>query len=174
MENEQEMTPPAPAEPQAAPAPAAPPTEAQVAATPAAPAPAPAAPTVAPMPAAPAAPASPAGSSDRPASAPSDRGPRPQGQRYQSGPRPQSGGPRGRGGPGGPRGRGRRMPFPKDLSLVDYKNVDFLQRFLNESGQIKPRRKTGASAKQQRILSRAIKRARHLALLPYTGHQARG
>ena len=81
---------------------------------------------------------------------------------------------RGRGGPGGPRGRGRRQPFPKDLSLVDYKNVDFLQRFLNESGQIKPRRKTGASAKQQRILSRAIKRARHLALLPYTGHQARG
>ncbi|MCW5849249.1 MAG: 30S ribosomal protein S18 [Anaerolineae bacterium] len=66
------------------------------------------------------------------------------------------------------------MPFPKDLSLVDYKNVDFLQRFLNESGQIKPRRKTGASTKQQRILARAIKRARHLALLPYTGHQARG
>lgn len=103
--------------------------------------------------------------------------PRSEGQGgYQSDRRPggQSRGGYGRrpGGPGG-RGRGRRQPLPKDLSLVDYKNIDLLQRFLNESAQIKPRRKTGASAKQQRILTRAIKRARYLALLPYTAAQTR-
>ena len=95
---------------------------------------------------------------------------------YQSDRRPggQSRGGYGRrtGGPGG-RGRGRRQPLPKDLSLVDFKNIDLLQRFLNESAQIKPRRKTGASAKQQRTLTRAIKRARYLALLPYTAAQTR-
>lgn len=80
----------------------------------------------------------------------------------------------GQGGPGGPRGRGRRAAFPKDMSLVNYRNVDLLQRFLNEAGQIKPRRKTGATAKQQRILTRAVKRARHLALLPYSAAQSRG
>ena len=93
-------------------------------------------------------------------------------------PRP-AGGPRGMGGrrgPGGPggRGRGRRQPFPKTISPLDYKNVDLLSRYLTESGKIKPRRKTGATAKQQRILSKAIKRARQLALLPYTGQHIRG
>ena len=52
--------------------------------------------------------------------------------------------------------------------------VDLLSRYLTESGKIKPRRKTGATAKQQRILSKAIKRARQLALLPYTGQHIRG
>ncbi|MFN8484037.1 MAG: 30S ribosomal protein S18 [Anaerolineae bacterium] len=117
----------------------------------------------APAPAAEAAPA--------PAEAPSEaapaRPPRPAG-----GPRP--GGPRrGPGGPGG-RGRGRRQPFPKTISPLDYKNVDLLSRYMTESGKIKPRRKTGATAKQQRILSKAIKRARQLALLPYTGQHIRG
>ena len=60
----------------------------------------------------------------------------------------------------------------KDLSLdgydyIDYKNTDLLLRFLNEQGKILPRRITGTTAKQQRQLSRAIKRARHLALIPF-------
>ncbi len=57
---------------------------------------------------------------------------------------------------------------------IDYKNVDFLQRFLTERGKIKARRKTGANATQQRRIARAIKRARHLALLPFTSEHIRG
>ena len=60
----------------------------------------------------------------------------------------------------------------KDLSLdgydyIDYKNTDLLLRFLNEQGKILPRRITGTTAKQQRQLSSAIKRARHLALISF-------
>ncbi|MCF8335691.1 MAG: 30S ribosomal protein S18 [Bacteroidales bacterium] len=53
------------------------------------------------------------------------------------------------------------------IKYVDYKNPDFLKKFLNEQGKILPRRITGTSQKYQRRVSRAIKRARHLALLPY-------
>lgn len=49
----------------------------------------------------------------------------------------------------------------------DYKDADSLRRFLTEGGKILPRRLTGLNAKQQRRLTTAIKRARHLALLPY-------
>jgi small subunit ribosomal protein S18 len=52
---------------------------------------------------------------------------------------------------------------------IDYKNADQLRRFIGEGGKIRPRRQTGTCAKHQRELARAIKRARHLALLPYTG-----
>ena len=51
----------------------------------------------------------------------------------------------------------------------DYKNVDQLRRYINSQGKILPRRRTGLSAKNQRLLARAIKRARHLALLPMPG-----
>ncbi len=51
--------------------------------------------------------------------------------------------------------------------LVDYKDVRKLQRFLTERGKILPRRATGLTAKQQRQVARAIKRARQIALLPY-------
>ena len=51
--------------------------------------------------------------------------------------------------------------------IVDYKDVRKLQRFLTERGKILPRRATALSAKQQRQVSAAIKRARHIALLPY-------
>ena len=51
--------------------------------------------------------------------------------------------------------------------VVDYKDVRRLQRFLTERGKILPRRATGLSAKQQRQVSRAIKRARQIALIPY-------
>ncbi|MBN2484425.1 MAG: 30S ribosomal protein S18 [Bacteroidales bacterium] len=53
------------------------------------------------------------------------------------------------------------------IKYVDYKDAEFLKRFLNEQGKILPRRITGTSLKFQRKVSTAVKRARHLALLPY-------
>ena len=50
---------------------------------------------------------------------------------------------------------------------IDYKDDEFLRRFVTERGKIAPRRNTGTTARYQRLLSIAIKRARHLALLPY-------
>jgi len=52
---------------------------------------------------------------------------------------------------------------------INYKNIPLMQRFLNERGKIVPRRISGISAKEQRSLSRAIKQARFLALLPTGG-----
>lgn len=72
-------------------------------------------------------------------------------------------------------GRGRFFrkpkvdPFEADKSLkIDYKDTDLLKRFLTPEGKIRPRRQTGVTARNQRKLARAIKRARHLALLSYT------
>ena len=53
------------------------------------------------------------------------------------------------------------------IKYIDYKDAEFLKRFLNEQGKILPRRLTGTSQKFQRKVSQAVKRARHLALLPY-------
>ena len=53
------------------------------------------------------------------------------------------------------------------IKYIDYKDAEFLKRFLNEQGKILPRRLTGTSLKYQRKVSQAVKRARHLALLPY-------
>ena len=53
------------------------------------------------------------------------------------------------------------------IKYVDYKDAEFLKRFLNEQGKILPRRLTGTSLKFQKKVSQAVKRARHLALLPY-------
>ena len=53
------------------------------------------------------------------------------------------------------------------IKFIDYKDPDFLLKFVNEQGKILPRRLTGTSLKFQRRVSQAIKRARHLALLPY-------
>lgn len=53
------------------------------------------------------------------------------------------------------------------IKHVDYKDPDFLIQFVNEQGKILPRRYTGTSLKYQRKVSAAIKRARHLALMPY-------
>jgi small subunit ribosomal protein S18 len=52
---------------------------------------------------------------------------------------------------------------------IDYKMVDLLKRFITDEGKIRPRRQTGTCAKHQRELARAIKRSRHVALLPFTG-----
>ena len=59
------------------------------------------------------------------------------------------------------------------MKAVDYKNVPFLRRFVSDRGRIETRRKTSACAKHQRALAQAIKRARHLALLPYTPEHIR-
>ncbi len=56
---------------------------------------------------------------------------------------------------------------------IDYKQTETLRRYVTESGKIRPRRQSGACAKHQRELARAIKRARHLALLPFTGEVLR-
>jgi len=53
------------------------------------------------------------------------------------------------------------------IKYVDYKDPQFLKRFLNEQGKILPRRITGTSLKYQRKVAQSVKRARHLALLPY-------
>ena len=53
------------------------------------------------------------------------------------------------------------------IKYIDYKDPEFLKRFLNEQGKIRPRRITGTSLKFQRRVAQAVKRARHLALLPY-------
>ncbi|MGL4364437.1 MAG: 30S ribosomal protein S18 [Bacteroidales bacterium] len=53
------------------------------------------------------------------------------------------------------------------IKYIDYKDAEFLKRFLNEQGRILPRRLTGTSLKFQRKVAQAVKRARHLALLPY-------
>lgn len=81
---------------------------------------------------------------------------------------------RGRGprrGPGGWRRRGRgrrsRTTYCPKGRCFDYKDIDTLSRYINESGKIKPRRQTGNCSRCQRELAREIKRARHLALLPY-------
>lgn len=70
------------------------------------------------------------------------------------------------------RGRGKRRKVcyftVNNITYIDYKDVDLLRRFISERGKILPRRVTGTSAKYQRQLTRAIKRARQMALLPYT------
>ena len=55
------------------------------------------------------------------------------------------------------------------IKYIDYKDPNFLLKFVNEQGKILPRRLTGTSLKYQRKTAQAIKRARHLALLPYVG-----
>ncbi len=53
------------------------------------------------------------------------------------------------------------------IKYIDYKDPEFLKKFLNEQGRILPRRVTGTSLKFQRKIAQAVKRARHLSLLPY-------
>ena len=53
------------------------------------------------------------------------------------------------------------------IKYIDYKDPEFLKKFLNEQGKILPRRITGTSLKYQRRVAQAVKRARHLALLPF-------
>ena len=57
------------------------------------------------------------------------------------------------------------------IKFIDYKDPDFLMKFINEQGKLLPRRITGTSAKYQKRVSQAVKRARHLAILPYLADQ---
>ncbi|MFN0088540.1 MAG: 30S ribosomal protein S18 [Blastocatellia bacterium] len=69
----------------------------------------------------------------------------------------------------GPMRRRRVSRLSADkIDYIDYKDIKLLQAFVAENGKILPRRLTGVSAWQQRKLTEAIKRARNLALLPYT------
>ena len=72
-------------------------------------------------------------------------------------------------------GRRRKVCFfcVEHVTAIDYKDVSRLRRFLSDRGRIEPRRKLGTCAKHQRALSQALKRARHLALLPYTAEHIR-
>lgn len=76
--------------------------------------------------------------------------------------------------------RGRYAPRRKvcafcleKTKVIDYKDVATLRRFLTDRGKIRSRRKTGTCAKHQRRLAIAVKRARHLALLPFTAEHIR-
>jgi small subunit ribosomal protein S18 len=64
----------------------------------------------------------------------------------------------------------KNCQFCADKTLtIDYKKVDLLRRYINEDGKIRPRRQTGACAKHQRVVAAAIKQARQIALVPFTG-----
>ncbi|MFM8320155.1 MAG: 30S ribosomal protein S18 [Chloroflexota bacterium] len=80
-------------------------------------------------------------------------------------------------GQGGPRrffNRPRECQFCADKNaVIDYKQSEALRRFVTDDGKIRPRRQTGTCAKHQRELAVAIKRARHVALLPYSGEVLR-
>ncbi|ABW29783.1 MULTISPECIES: 30S ribosomal protein S18 [Acaryochloris] len=65
----------------------------------------------------------------------------------------------------------RRVSPIKPGDPIDYKDVDLLRRFITERGKILPRRITGLTARQQRDLTRAIKQARVLALLPFINRE---
>ena len=54
-----------------------------------------------------------------------------------------------------------------NITVIDYKDLELLKRFISSNGKIIPRRVTGTSAKYQRLLATAVKRARQMALLPY-------
>lgn len=76
------------------------------------------------------------------------------------------------------RGRfGRRrvcIMCAEHMKSVDYKDVGFLRRFISDRARIETRRRSSCCAKHQRAVAQAVKRARHLALLPYTAEHLRG
>ncbi len=70
--------------------------------------------------------------------------------------------------------RSRISPLYSDPNFrIDYKDPETLRRFITDHGKIRPRRQTGLYARDQRKLAREVKRARHLALLPFTGGHVR-
>lgn len=79
-----------------------------------------------------------------------------------------SGGPRRKTG----RGRGGKPTAPAKhihVGVIDYKDVATLRKFVSERGKIRSRRITGVSVQEQRLIARAVKNAREMALLPYAG-----
>lgn len=117
------------------------------------------------------APAAPTEGGERPSRF-APRGPRPEGAPGEGGERPRGGR---RFGGGGRFGSRRKVcQFCMDgIKEVDYKDLPRLRRYISERGKIEPRRKTGTCAKHQRSLTTAIKRSRHVALLPFVGGTGR-
>lgn len=80
---------------------------------------------------------------------------------------------------GDERGRGfiRRKPVfqfgANDGEQIHYKNIEVLRQLINERGKIRPRRQTGANARYQRMIAIAVKRARHMALIPFDNESQR-
>ena len=79
------------------------------------------------------------------------------------------------------RGRGRFVPRRKvcafcveKVQIIDYKDIARLRRYISDRYRMEPRRKTGVCARHQRSLSTAIKRARHIALVPFTPAHVKG
>jgi len=74
----------------------------------------------------------------------------------------------------GPMRRVRVCQFCAEKNkVIDYKNIDLLRSLVSDRGKIRPRRQTGTCAKHQRRVAEAIKRARHMALLPFSGELSR-
>jgi len=71
------------------------------------------------------------------------------------------------------REKGKCFFTESGIEYIDYKNVEQLDRYINDQGKLLPRRITGTSAKHQRQLTRAIKRARHMAMLPFVADNLR-
>ena len=66
--------------------------------------------------------------------------------------------------------RSKVCQFCNDKNIIiDYKNADLLRRYVDDTGKIRPRRQTGTCAKHQREVAKAVKNARHIALLPFSG-----
>jgi small subunit ribosomal protein S18 len=106
--------------------------------------------------------------------APAAPAPRPAQSEGARGPRPERNGQRRGSRFGGPRPP-RVCPFcAQKVKYIDYKAADQLRRYLTDHGKIKARRKIGTCAKHQRRLALAIKRARHVALLPFQTESTRG
>ena len=106
-------------------------------------------------------------------------GPRRDGARSGGGSRDRGGDDRGGGGDR-PRYGGARRPRRKvcafcvdKVQKIDFKEVGRIRRYISDRGKIDPRRKSGTCAKHQRMLTAALKRARHMALLPYTAEHVR-
>ncbi len=75
-------------------------------------------------------------------------------------------------------GRFRRRPrvcqfCAEQTQVIDYKQVEVLKRLVDESGKIRSRRQTGTCARHQRMVAKAVKRARHMALLPFAAERLR-
>ena len=133
-------------------------------------------------------PQTPGAGSGAPQGAPTGGAPRPSGDRPRYG-GPRRDGPSDRGGDrsdrpryggGGGGGGGARRPRRKVCSFcvdkakkIDFKEVGRIRRYISERGKIDPRRKSGNCAKHQRMLTTALKRARHMAMLPYTAEHVR-
>ena len=104
-------------------------------------------------------------------------GPRRDGARSGGGSRDRGGDDRGGDRPryGGPRRPRRKVcAFCVDkVQKIDFKEVGRIRRYISDRGKIDPRRKSGTCAKHQRMLTAALKRARHMALLPYTAEHVR-